>query len=517
MKIVSPEQMREIDRTAIEELGIPGRKLMERAGRAVADRVLGMLGPDLEQKNVILLAGKGNNGGDALVAARLLEDEGIKTRTYLLGRPTEIKGDASANLGRLFRNRAILVELTEDQELKDLRENLSDADLIVDGIFGTGFRGKAEGIAATVIELINRTPTPVVAIDIPSGLGGEFGEVGGIAVRAAVTVTMGLAKTGLVRGEGLKYAGRIEIADIGFPPEAIDPVAAELELLTPAELAGCLSPRSPVDHKGVYGRLLILAGSPGMTGAACLTATAALRAGAGLVTVGLPESLNSILEVKCTEAMTVPLAETSRRTLAPAARPAIESFLKNADLAALGPGLSQNPETGKLIRELIRDCPLPLVIDADGLNLLAEDTEVLTGAKAPRILTPHPGEMSRLTGLSPAEILRDREGIAQSFARKYDCVLVLKGAGTIVAGPEGPPAVNITGNPGMATGGTGDVLTGLIAGFLAQGVEPVAAARLGVYVHGAAGDRAAEKVGQISLIASDCIEAVPPILKNLFQ
>lgn len=516
MKIITPDQMRQIDRKAIDGLGIPGKDLMERAGEGVAAKVRDLLCGDKEGSFVVLIAGKGNNGGDALGAARLLHQEGIRTQTFLMAKEVEVKGDAAFNLDRLNSVKAPLKELVEEGELEALREDLSRASVVVDGIFGTGFRGAVNGPAAEVIRLINSCPARVIAIDIPSGLEGESGKVGGEAVRADWTVTMGLPKTGLVRGEGLDYSGRLEVVDIGFPAELIQETLAELEMVAGEELTGLLPPRRPTSHKGDYGHVLVLAGSPGMTGAAALTSLAALRGGAGLVTLGVPESLNPILESKCTEVMTLPLPETAAGTLSPDAKKPILDFCSRATVVALGPGLSRNEETGELVRELLHECPLPMVVDADGLNLIAGDVSVLAAARSPLILTPHPGEMVRLAGLNKEELLADRERAARDFARKYNITLVLKGAGTLIASPSGPLWINLTGNPGMASGGTGDVLTGLIAGFRGQGLSDPDAARLGVYVHGAAGDRAAEKVGRISLIASDLLTEVPSVLKELF-
>jgi len=521
MKVVTPTQMREIDRRCIEDLGIPGRDLMERAGAAVAAEVESIILPDRSDPLVVLLAGKGNNGGDALVTSRLLARKKINTLTFLLAQAPALQGDAALNLDRLIRSQAPLKELIDESELSGLRESLARADIIVDGIFGTGFKGQARGIAAEVIKLVNQTVSArpgirVIAIDIPSGLEGETGKVEGEVIRADRTVTMGLPKTGMVRGNGLNCCGRVIAADIGVPSAVIDEVSADLELLTGPGLSGLIPPRLQNSHKGSYGHLLILAGSPGMTGAAALSSMAALRAGAGLVTLGIPESLNPILEEKCTEVMTIPLPETSAGTLSPDAIPPILDFCRKIDVVAIGPGLSRNPETGELVKELIRSCPVPLVIDADGLNLIADDLSVLSCASSGLTLTPHPGEACRLTGLTREELFADREGIARKFARENNLILVLKGAGTLIALPEGPLRINLTGNPGLATGGTGDILTGLIAGFMAQGVEAGSAACLGVYVHGAAGDKAAEKVGEISLIASDLLETIPAVLKELF-
>ncbi|MFH1038264.1 MAG: NAD(P)H-hydrate dehydratase [PVC group bacterium] len=465
--------------------------------------------------------GKGITGGDALVAARLLAGQGIRTMTFLLAKAPELKGDVALNCDRLLQVHVPLTELVSEDGLSVLRDALREADLAIDGIFGTGFTGGARGLAAGAIKLVNLAsrgihPLRVVAIDIPSGLDGESGEVAGEAIRADRTVTMGLPKTGMVRGDGLNCCGRIAVADIGFPSEVIAEVQSDLEMITGDDLAALLPLRVRTSHKGDYGHVLVIAGSPGMTGAAALTSSAALRAGAGLVTLAIPAGLNAILEEKCTEVMTLPLPETAAGTLSPDAAGLILEFCRKASAVALGPGLSRNAETGLLVKELLRNCPVPMVIDADGLNLIAEDPSILKESRPPLILTPHPGEMGRLTGVTKETLRNNREESARLFAREHQLTLVLKGAGTLIASPAGPLWVNVTGNPGMATGGTGDVLTGLIAGFRAQGLPDGDAARLGVFVHGDAGDRAAEKRGQISLLASDLLDEVPAVLKALF-
>lgn len=521
MKIVTPQQMRELDRAAIEERGIPGRVLMERAGTAAAAAVRKLLPAGDPDPLVVTLAGKGNNGGDGLVVSRLLSAGGIRTRTFLLARGRELKGDAALNRIRLLRARRDLVELTEEAGLPGLEAALARAAVIVDGIFGTGFSGAARGLPARAIGLVNRAagrpvPPRVLALDIPSGLDGGSGKVEGEAIRADRTVTMGLLKTGLVRGEGLNLSGRITVADLGFPVDLVAGLESDREAIVPSELSALLEPRPPASHKGDYGRLLIIAGSPGMTGAAVLAARAALSAGTGLVTVGVPRSLTPILEGMIAEAMTLPLPETEEGTLSEEALGPVLEFCRKADVAALGPGLSRNRRTGRLAMKLVRKCPVPLVVDADGLNLLSRRPRVLLKARSPLILTPHPGEMVRLAGLEKDELIGDREEAARRFAKAYNLILVLKGAGTVVAAPAGPVWINLTGNPGMATGGSGDLLTGLIAGFRAQGLDDAAAARLAVFVHGAAGDRAARLRGMISLTPSDLLEEIPAVLTRLF-
>jgi len=516
MKIVTPTQMREIDRRAISGYHIPALDLMERAGAAVAERVKMLLRSCQREPVVTLLAGKGSNGGDALVAARLLCGGGISATTFLFAPAASLSGDAAQNLSRLAAAGAPVREILTERDLAGLRQALSRTAVAVDGIFGTGFSGDVRGLVASAIELLNCFGGWTVAIDIPSGLDGESGAASVPAVVADWTVTMGFPKTGLFRRRGLDLSGRIEVAEIGIPSAALEGLSVDLEMIDRSELSGIVPPRRRSAHKGDFGRLLILAGSPGFTGAAYLAASAALRAGAGLVTLGIPESLQPIMAGKLTEAMTLPLPETPQGTLSLRARGPVLDFLKNADALALGPGLSRHGATGELVRQVLEAVSLPLVIDADGLNLIARDPEILRHLQGPVILTPHPGEMGRLIGRGTQAVLDDREGAAREFVRSYNLTLVLKGAGTLIASPRCPLLVNPTGNPGMATGGTGDVLTGLIGGLLAQKISALDAARLAVFVHGAAGDRAAEKVGQLSLIASDLLSEVPAVFKEIF-
>lgn len=521
MKIVTPQQMRGLDRATIQERGILGRLLMERAGIAAAAAVRNLLGAAGPDPLVVILAGKGNNGGDGLVVARLLGEAGIRTRTFLLAPGGELCGDAADNWVRLLKGRLPLVELTGEDGLAGLEAALAEASVIVDGIFGTGLRGAVQGLPGKVIELVNRSgrrsdQPRVLAIDIPSGLDGGTGEVAGEAIRADWTVTMGLVKTGMVRGRGLDLCGRITVADLGFPSDLIREIESDQEVIDSEELARLLPPRRTSSHKGDYGRLLLIAGSPGMTGAAALAARAALRAGAGLVTVGVPRSLAPILEDLVVEAMTLPLPETPEGTLSPEALGPILKFCAGIDAVALGPGISRDRATGRLVRGLIRRCPVPLIVDADGLNLIARHPRLLKKSPSSLILTPHPGEMSRLTGQSKEELLADREGAALGFARKYNLTLVLKGAGTLIAAPSGPLWINLSGNPGMATGGSGDILTGLIAGLRVQGLNDSAAARIGVLAHGLAGDRAARRRGMMGMLPSDLLEEIPAVFNRLF-
>ena len=515
MKLVTAEQIRELDRIAIQERGIPSLVLMERAGAAVARCAASMIADGALRRRALILAGKGNNGGDAFVAARHLEMEGIKTKTVLLSARKYISGDARENLQRLEGMGADLVGAGIAGELKGLGESAAAFDIVIDGILGTGVKGDVSGHFAEAISFINGLRKFVVSIDVPSGLDATSGRACGIAVMASTTVTTGLPKTGLVRSDGIEHSGRIRVANIGIPDDVVRSVPSEGELTVEDDLYHLFPPRRRTSHKGDYGRILIVAGSPGMTGAACLTASAAMRAGSGLVTVAVPRSLNPILEVKLTEAMTLPLPETAAGTLGTEAGEGILRVADRFDIVVIGPGLSRHPETVQMVRMLAGNLRTPMLIDADGLNALAENVGILKKIKSQVILTPHPGEMARLIKKDTAVTMSDRVTAAEGFASDYGITLVLKGALTVVADAEGHVSLNASGNPGMASGGSGDVLSGVIASFWGQGMSATDSARAGVFVHGDAGDRAALCLGERALVASDIIDHLPAAIENL--
>jgi len=515
MKLVTAEQMRELDRSAIRERGITGMQLMERAGRAVALCAGELIEKKRMRRSALIFAGKGNNGGDAFVAARYLEGAGVRTRTILLGDRKEFKSDALENLKRLERSGAEIVSAATLGELEEAGETAPRFDLVIDGILGTGVKGNVSGYPAEAIFYIGGLYSTVVSIDVPSGLDATSGRVCGVAVRASVTVAMGLPKIGLVAGDGMEHSGRILVADIGLPEQLKATLPSSGELVVEQDLYGLFAPRRKVSHKGDYGRLLVVAGSRGMTGAACLVASAALRSGAGLVTVAIPRSLNPILEMKLTEAITLPLPETAEGSLSGKAGERILEMAEDFDAMVVGPGLSRNGETLEMIRALVSRFPRPMVIDADALTALAAAPETLKNASAPVILTPHPGEMARLLNCSIQSLMGERLEIARDFAVSSGVTLVLKGAGTVVAGPGGEVSINASGNPGMATGGSGDVLSGVIGAFCMQGMSPEDAARSGVFVHGDAGDSAAAAKGERGMIASDIVDCLPGAMERL--
>ncbi len=484
--------------------------LMENAGRQVAGVAATFL-QRIGGRKVSIICGKGNNGGDGLVAARYLHNRGYKVRVFLLTRFDELTGDALANY-RICGQLGIDIQEVDEKYLPKLRFSLSLTDLIIDAMLGTGVTGAPRGLVKQVIDLVNDVEKTVLSVDVPSGLDAATGAVPGACVRANMTVTLAAPKVGLLVYPGAGYVGELFVADIGIPPKVLE--SAGRGTVIDASLVKSVLPVRPADgHKGTFGHLLILAGSPGLTGAAAMAAEAALRTGVGLVTVGVPQSLNDILEVKLTEAMTIPLPETADHTLSIEALPVILEKMDRVDAIVIGPGLSRNPSTGQLVEALLQELSCPVVLDADGLNLAA-GLGLLPrrgSSSCPLVITPHPGEMARLMGCSTAEVQGNRVAIARRAAENFSCTAVLKGAGTVVAAANGDFWVNTTGNVGMATGGTGDVLSGIIGGLLAAGVEPSEAACGGVYVHGLAGDTAARYRGRISLIAGDLIETLSEV------
>jgi NAD(P)H-hydrate epimerase len=511
VKIVTTQQMQELDRSAIQEQGVPGLTLMENAGRAVAEAAARMT-EGRADRPVILICGRGNNGGDGFVAARHLREMGRQPQVFLATKPDDVAGDARANLDRLEQ---MGLSATAISDAKPVVRACSASGLIVDALLGTGLSGKVHGLAGQLIEAINQCRERVLSVDVPSGLDADSGEPLGLAIRAEETVTMGLPKIGLYLYPGMDYAGRITVADIGLPAGLVTDSPAAAHLID-REWVGMLLPRRLRSaHKGDFGRVLIVAGSAGMTGAACLCAQGALRVGAGLVTVGCPASVNDILESKLTEAMTFPLPETYERSLDTRALAIILELAENADVVAIGPGISRDPETAVLVRRLVARLGKPMVIDADALSALADAAVILEGEHAPAVLTPHPGEMGRLMAASSEEVQARRTYFADAAANRFRCVTVLKGACAIVAEPQRELTVNPTGNPGMASGGTGDVLTGMIAGLIAQRLIAFEAAAAATYLHGLAGDIAASRVGEASLVAGDLLEAVPTAIQRV--
>ncbi len=514
MKLLTAAEMRELDQKAIREVGIPSLVLMENAGRTTY-QVLCREFPYVDGE-VAVLSGRGNNGGDGFVVARYLVQAGIPVAVFLLGQKEQVKGDARVNLDILAHHGLEVMEVLDESHLNPVVHQLARGGLVVDALLGTGLDKPVQGLLATLIDRVNHLRPPVLAVDMPTGLSADAGEVLGTAMAAEVTATYGWPKIGQILPPGRDYVGRLWRVDISIPPELAE--EAPLELAEAKDLRRLVPSRPFGSHKGTFGHLLVLAGSEGKTGAAALTCQGGLRAGAGLVTLGIVASLNDIMEVKLTEAMTLPLPQAAgARALGLKGREPIIAFAEACAAVVLGPGLGTNPETQHLVRNLVRQMPQPLVVDADGVNAIGADPSCLSGAAGPRIITPHPGEMARLLGSSPAAVQVRRLQVARETAAKFRAVVVLKGAQTLVAAPDGRVSLNPTGNPALATGGTGDVLTGLIGGFLAQKLAPFDAARLGVYLHGLAADYLAGCYGHQTLIAGDLLEVFPDVVAEFTQ
>lgn len=514
MHVVTAAEMQAMDRQTIETFGLPGRLLMENAGRGAAHFLLQTF-PGLAAQKVAVIAGRGNNGGDGFVIARCLHQKGVSVQVYLLAEGRSISGDAASNLHLLKPLGIRVVEIPDPGAFAKHQSAMRHTDVWVDAILGTGLKSDVEGYFKEIIEFINALQKPVFSVDIPSGLDSDTGRPRGVCIHARATATFGAAKLGHVLLPGADYTGRLEIVDIGIPDHIVAAVGPTHFLLTRERLQKSLVSRPSNAHKGTTGHLLVLAGSPGKTGAAAMAATAAMRIGAGLVTIAAPSRLNPILESQALETMTVALPETVDGLLAESAWDRIRDLVAGKRCLVLGPGIGVSPEIQSILRRLLPVLTIPIVIDADGLNNLAKDIEMLKTAKAAVVLTPHPGEMARLTGVSVADIQADRVARARAFARKYHLHLVLKGARTIIAHPDGRIEINPTGNPGMASGGMGDVLTGMIGGLLTQGYTPEAATGLGVFLHGAAADDLSEQIGPVGYLAGDVMQAIPTQMKKL--
>jgi NAD(P)H-hydrate epimerase len=492
--------MRAIDRAAIEDFGIPGLTLMDRAGRGVADAAAAMAGP---RGRIVVVCGGGNNGGDGYVAARLLRAGGRDARVMALVPAERLSPDARAVREQAERAGVPI----DDGVLGPLAAGVGD--VVVDAIFGTGLGRPPEGpfaSAIAAIEAARAAGASVLAVDVPSGLSADTGRPLGPCVRADRTVTFAFPKRGLAVHPGLGLAGDVTVVDIGIPPEAARRVPVSCELLTELDARALLPARPPDAHKGDAGRLLVIAGAPGKTGAAHLALTGALRGGAGLVTLAArPEVLPFALAGR-PEAMS--LALPGDGPLGPGDLAILLAAAREADALVVGPGIPRGPGTGGALRALLSRAGKPAVVDADGLNALADEPGLLAGLGVPLLLTPHPGEMARLSGRTTAEVQVDRIGLAADRARAWGATVALKGARTVVADPEAPPAIIPTGNAGLATGGTGDVLAGLCGALLAGGLSPPAAGRVGAWVHGRAGDLAARRFGERGLVAGDLGEAI---------
>ncbi len=512
MRVLTGAQMREADRRTISEVGVPSAELMENAGRAVVaamDRYL----PSLVERRVSVVCGKGNNGGDGFVVARALAEVGSDVTVCLAAPRSEVSGDAGAFLAALDDNDVTVVETPSLDAWEAHRSEVLDCDLLVDALFGTGLTRPLEGYPRTLVQDLNLSGAPIVAIDLPSGLSADEGVPLGETIEATMTVALGAAKVALLIPPAAAHAGDVVVADIGIPEAVLEALDGPVCVAITREWAVTqISPRPDEVHKGDCGRVLVVGGAVGTTGAAALAGLGALRSGAGLVTVATPRGCQDVVAAHAPEYMTLGLVDTEAGTVAPAAVSAVVG--RRADVMALGPGLGQSDDVRAFVTGVLEATDVPLVLDADGLNALGPEW-LRRPVPRPMVITPHPGEMARLVGCSIQEVQADRLGIARRVASDAGVYVVLKGARTVVSTPRGRVWINTTGNPGMATGGTGDVLTGVIAAWIAQTGDLETACALGVHLHGAAGDRAAERQGEVGVIASDLLDELGPAVVEL--
>ena len=507
MKIVTAAEMREIDRHTSERFGVPSLTLMENAGTAVADFVLKEYP---RSKRMAVVCGKGNNGGDGLVAARKLHEAGREVRVILLASSSELRGDAAAMFSRLALKAR---EIKNAADLEDVHKDLR-ADLLLDAILGTGFRPPVQGLYADAINMLNASSAPVIAVDIPSGADADSKDQTGLVAKADAIVTFTAPRPAHVFGELTE--GPTVVAAIGSPEEAIVS-DLKLNLITAKDIAASLAPRPRNSNKGMYGHVLVIGGSLGKAGAAAMAGISVLRSGAGLATVATAKSVLSTVAGFHPELMTDPLAETESGSIALEAFTSgkLDELADKKTVLAIGPGISRHPQTSELVRQAVVKYKNPVVLDADGLNAFEGRAAELNGRGRTLVITPHPGEMARLAGCSTADVQEDRLNIARNFAREHQLIVVLKGDRTLVAEPEGEVWVNTTGNPGMATGGTGDILTGMVAGFIAQSPNRVLqAVCAAVHLHGLAGNVATEQMGEHCLVATDLLGGLPEAIRR---
>lgn len=514
MKVALNDEMKKIDKLAIEKYGIPGVILMENAGMAVFKEILKEFGVEY---NISIFCGRGNNGGDGFVIARHLLDKGYDIKVFIIGEKGGISGDALINYRIIEKLGADIKEIINDNDLINLKESIIDYPIVVDALFGTGLNKKISGIGERVINIINKYSKYTIAVDIPSGVVGNNGKVYKSAIMADKTVAFSLPKCGNLIYPGAEYNGELIIADIGIPKEVIKNVELNYNLIDLEAIENNLPSRKRDTHKGSYGKANVIAGSLGMTGAAILSCKAALRTGIGLIKLFIGESLNPSVKAGVPEVITVPLQEMRKGVIGINHIDKIIEETKKANVLTIGPGCGNTSELSEIVKRVLFDVEVPLVIDADGLNALAKNIEWLLEKKSKIVITPHLGEMSRLANIPIDEIKDNLIKAAKDFSEKWNVIVVLKGASTIITSPEGETFININGNPGMATAGSGDVLTGIITGLIAQGLEPLQAAVTAVYIHGLTGDRAAKEKGEYGLVAGDLVECLPYTIKDIVE
>ncbi|MFQ6617421.1 MAG: NAD(P)H-hydrate dehydratase, partial [Fidelibacterota bacterium] len=509
-EVTTAVEIKNIDRRAILEMGVPGIVLMENAGVKVLEKIGGILGK-IEGKEIIIFCGKGNNGGDGLVVARHLLYLNATVSVYIVGNRSEIKGDPLKNLEiyELDGGKACYIKGENDIPFG------WNGDLIVDALLGTGIEGPIKGLFNRIIDFINSSNAKVISIDIPSGVETDTGLAHGKAVKADYTVTMGLLKRCHLLYPGKELSGEVEVADIGFPKIAVEKEPIKTFFIEREDITPKFPNRPPDAYKHACGKVLVISGSRGMTGAAVLVSRAVLKSGAGLVICGIAESLHDIMEVKLTEEMTFPVKGGKNGELVLSSYEDIKDKLEWADSIAVGPGLGRHPETKKLLKKIFEHLSIPAVVDADALILMKDELDDLKSKPLRLIITPHTGELAQMLNLSMREIAGNRVEIVRRLAEEKRLTVILKGAPTIIGSTDGEIFINGTGNPGMATAGSGDVLTGILASFLAQGMNELNASIAGVYVHGLAGDLAATHQGVLGMTSGDILSFLPEVLKDL--
>jgi ADP-dependent NAD(P)H-hydrate dehydratase / NAD(P)H-hydrate epimerase len=523
MILLTASESRELDRLCQVQYGVPSYALMTRAGEAVG-RTVARLWPDAMAAGVLIMAGKGNNGGDGFVAARVLLDAGEKVSVLLLARVADLKGDAARAYGDFSDKGGVTHEIVDESRIATALSVINPG-VVIDAIFGTGLNAEVHGLAGRAIETINKLSstehTPILAVDIASGVNSDTGAVMGRAVNATATVTFGHARYGHVSYPGAQFCGELEIADIGFVPEALRAIAPAGRMIESSDAAALIRPRANNTHKGTYGHLLIVAGSLGKSGASLLTTRGALRAGAGLVTAAIPELISAIVASGQAELMTEPMPSSDGHFDAFATIASLQELIVGKSAIVVGPGLGASDDSAQVVEWMIRKAAQPdrpLLIDADGLNVVATiGPAILKSAQGPTVLTPHPGEMARLLGSSTIAVNSDRIGAAKQLASTTGAVVLLKGARSVIATPQGTIDVNSSGNPGMGAPGMGDVLSGIVGAFLGQRMDPADALRLGVFLHGHAADRLAVRIGPSGFFASEVADELPPAIAALLN
>ncbi len=513
MLIVKNSEMQKIDQWAIESLGIPGIVLMENAGRGCIEVLKYYFHLD-ENLRVLIISGKGNNGGDGFVIARHLNNHSVQVKVVLLGKGDALKKDSLTNYQIAKKSKIPIIETVNHKRVKNIIQDFTP-DIIVDAIFGTGFKGRIKEPYYSVIEAMKQSDAFILSVDIPSGIDGDTGSFENTAVVADATATMCLAKRGHYLYPGRALCGDLFIIDIGVPYNLIDtgyPRILEFE-----DIYKMMPFRAPDGNKGTFGQVLVIAGARGFSGAAAMAAISALKVGAGLVRLAAPEGIMNSLESKLLEVVKIPLKQTPEETITHSAIDQLLPYLEKTNVVIIGPGITTHPETARFLFKFLPGIKKPLIIDADALNIIARNISFFKKIHSPFIITPHPGELSRLINLTPQKINKDRIDLAAKYARSFNGVLVLKGAPTIIASPEGEVYINPTGNSGLASAGSGDVLVGMIGGFLAQDATPTNAANLSVFLHGLCAELAMKDNNQYSLNAGDLIDYIPEAINFIIR